>query len=137
MGMARWMTIKDALEEFDLLDFLNEILESFVEEHEDQVLIESELIDLLEEHEEEYEFVPDMDGDYTESFERNVKEALGLIAEEEGLFFQDDFSEDALDDLGMEGIYEDDLDEEEEEDPRGNGVDSDEYDVYDGEDDYY
>lgn len=135
--MAKWMTIKDALEEFDLLDLLNEILDSYVEEKEDQVLIESELLDLLEEHEEEYEFVPDLDGDYSESFERNVKEALGIIVEEEGLIPQDDFSDDAMDDVDIEDIYETSLDEDEDSDPRGHGVDSDEYDEYDSEDDYY
>ena len=135
--MAKWMTIKDALEELDLLDLLNEILESYVEESEDQVLIESELHDLLEEHEEEYEFVPDSDGDYSESFERNVKEALAIIIEEEGLIPEDDFSDDGLDDMDMDGIYDDDMDEDQENDPRGHGMDGDEYDDYASEDDYY
>ncbi|WP_022668673.1 hypothetical protein [Desulfospira joergensenii] len=135
--MAKWMTIKDALEEFDLLDLFNDILESYGEEKEDPVFIESELRDLLEEHEEEYEFVPDPDDDYSESFERNLKEALVVISEEEGLRDQDDFSEDALDDVDIEDIYENGIDDERVKDPRGHGADADEFDEFDGEEDFY
>ncbi|MCF8091945.1 MAG: hypothetical protein K9K21_00145 [Desulfotignum sp.] len=83
--MAKWMTISDAVDAFDLYDLFSEIVDSYNEEMDDPDSIASELMDLLEEHEEEYEFFADPDGDYTESFERNLRDAVWAVFEEYGL----------------------------------------------------
>jgi hypothetical protein len=107
--MARWMTISDAVDAFDLYDLFSDIVDSYSVEMDDPEAISSELMELLEEHDEEYEFSADPDGDYTESFERNLREAVGFIFEEFGMgelpaneFVDTDVDEDDLTD-----IYED------------------------------
>ncbi len=135
--MSKWMTIKDALEEFDLFDLFTEVVESCSEEVEDKTVIDSELYDLVEEHDEEYEFSTDSDGDWAESFERNLREALAVILESQGLTPQEDFSEEAMDDIDIEDIYETRLDEKTKKDPRGYGADADEYDQYEQDDELY
>lgn len=128
--MARWMTISDAVDAFDLYDLYSDIVDSFSEEMDDPDATASELMELLEEHDEEYEFSADPDGDYAESFERNLRDAIGLIFDEFGLgelpeseFDDPDVAEDDLTD-----IYEDKFED---------GIKPDRVDleVYDEEDD--
>ncbi len=130
--MAKWMTISDAVEKFDLFDMFSDIVESYMDNIDDHSAIELELYDLLEEHEEEYEFVPDSDGDYAESFERNLREAVSIIFDEHGIseMLLDEYpDDDDIDDDEIVGIYDsefeqgveqnevdlDDMDEPEEE----------------------
>lgn len=110
--MATQMTIYDAVDAYDLYDTFNDILDAYETDFYAQSEIDTDLRDLIEEHEETYEFVPDEDGDYADSLERNLKEALGLIFEEHGVdFFDDEFAEEAMDDDDIAGIYDDDLDD--------------------------
>jgi len=89
--MAKRMTILQAIEEFELDSLYNDIIESYGENLEDPSLV-SDLYDLIDESEEEYEFNPDQDDDYSESFERNLVEAIHSIVEEnEELEFSDDY----------------------------------------------
>ena len=112
--MAKYMTILDALDAFDLYRAFNEIVEGYEIDFYKRSEIETDLRELIEEHEETYEFTPDEDGDYTESLERNLKEALGMIFEDYGMerFLDDDFSDDALDDDELAEIYNDGLEDE-------------------------
>ncbi len=111
--MAQWMTITDAVDAFDLYDLFSEIVDSYSLEMDDPDSIASELIELLEEHEEEYEFVADPDGDYAESFERNLRDAVGFIFEEYNLgdLPEEDFDESAVDEDDLTDIYEDKFDD--------------------------
>lgn len=110
--MAAYMTIYDAVEAFDLYDTFNDILDTYEAEFYAQSEIETDLRDLIEEHEETYEFSPDEDGSYAESLERNLKEALGMIFEEHGVDFVDEeFAEEAMDDDDIAGIYDDGLED--------------------------
>ncbi|MCA1795534.1 MAG: hypothetical protein ABR534_04520 [Desulfotignum sp.] len=110
--MAQWMTITDAVDAFDLYDLFSEIVDSYSLEMDDPDSIASELIELLEEHEEEYEFAADSDGDYTESFERNLRDAVGAIFEEYNLgdLPEEDFDDTAVDEDDLTEIYEDKFD---------------------------
>jgi hypothetical protein len=101
------MTISDAVDAFSLFDLYSEILDSYGEEFDTQSSVASDLYDLISEHEDEYEFSPDSEGDYAESFERNLKEAVSIIFEEHGLDgdFDIEFSTDAMDDDEISGIY--------------------------------
>lgn len=83
--MAKHMTISDAVDAYDLYDFFSEFLDAYESDFYARSEIETELRDLIEEHEETYEFTPDEDGDYSESLERNLREALGIIFEEHGV----------------------------------------------------
>ncbi len=121
MGKKR-LTIQDALEEFELYDLYNDIIESYGEELEDPSLV-SDLYDLIDEYEEKYEFFPDPDGEYTESFERNLRDAITTIVEEnEALSFVDeDFADEDIPEIFDEDFddskdFELDMDEEEEDD---------------------
>lgn len=114
------LTIQDALEEFECYDLYNDIIESYGEELEDPSLV-SDLYDLIDEYEEKYEFFPDPDGDYTESFERNLRDAITTIVEEnEALSFVDeDFADEDIPEIFDEDFddskdFELDMDEEEE-----------------------
>ena len=80
--MSKWMTISEAVDAFDLYDLFSEIIDSYSDEMDDPEAVASELIELLEEHEEAYEFSSDADGDYAESFERNLRDAVGYVFEE-------------------------------------------------------
>jgi hypothetical protein len=93
--MAKRMTIQIALEEFELYDLYADIIESYGQELEDPSLV-SDLYDLIDEDEEKYEFRPDSDGDFSESFERNLREAITIIVEanEELIFLHDDYLDD-------------------------------------------
>ncbi len=111
--MSKWMTISEAVDAFDLFDLFSEIIDSYSEEMDDPDAITSELTELLEEHEEEYEFSSDSDGDYADSFERNLRDAIGYVFEEFNLgelpdvdFVDPDVDEDALTD-----IYDDKFDD--------------------------
>src|SRR3989339_632875 len=118
MGKKR-LTIQDALEEFEFYDLYNDIIESYGEELEDPSLV-SDLYDLIDEYEEKYDFFPDPDGDYTESFERNLRDAITTIVEEneELSFVDEDIPEIFDEDFDDEKDFELDMDEEEEdEDP--------------------
>ncbi len=97
--MAKRLTITEAIEEFELYSLYNDTIESCGENLEDPSLV-SDLHDLIDESEEEYEFFSDPDGDFSESFERNLIEAIHTIVEEneemkfsEDIYFDDDFSE--------------------------------------------
>ena len=107
--MARWMTISDAVDAFDLYDLFSDIVDSYSEEMDDPDSLASELMELLEEHDEEYEFSADPDGDYTESFERNLRDAVGFIFEEFGLgeLPEDTFVDPDVDEDDLTDIYED------------------------------
>jgi hypothetical protein len=111
--MAQWMTITDAVDAFDLYDLFSEIVDSYSLEMDDPDSIASELIELLEEHEEEYEFTADADGDYTESFERNLRDAVGFIFEEYNLgdLPEVDFDDSAVEEDDLTDIYEDKFDD--------------------------
>ena len=110
--MEEKLTIQLAVEQFDLYDLYNEIVDSYTDDLEDPSV--SDLYDLIEEYDEEFEFTPDENGDYTASFERNLREAIATIIEsEENLSFVDDeFEDDQVPEIyGDE--YEDDNDCEE------------------------
>lgn len=110
--MATYLTIYDAVEAFDLYETFNEILDTYEPDFYARSEIDTDLRDLIEEHEESYEFTPDEDGDYADSLERNLKEALGLIFEEHGVdFLDDEFAEDAMDDDDIADIYDDGLED--------------------------
>lgn len=113
--MGKHMTISDAVDAFDLYDFFNEILDAYETDFYARSEIDTELRDLIEEHEETYEFIPDEDGEWAESLERNLREALGMIFEEHGVehLFDDEFSDEAMDDEDIAGIYNDGLEEDE------------------------
>jgi hypothetical protein len=119
MGKKR-LTIQDALEEFEFYDLYNDIIESYGEELEDPSLV-SDLYDLIDEYEEKYDFFPDPDGDYTESFERNLRDAITTIVEEneELSFVDEDFADEDIPEIFDEDFddskdFELDMDEEEE-----------------------
>lgn len=121
--MIKMLTIQNAVEEFELYGLYNDIIETYGEELEDPSLV-SDLYDLIDEYEEEYEFFSDSDGDYSESFERNLRDAITTIVEEnEALsFVDDDFEDDDIPEIFDEDFEEDakeefdlDFDEEEEE----------------------
>ncbi|MCG8633162.1 MAG: hypothetical protein MI863_04995 [Desulfobacterales bacterium] len=105
--MAKKMTICNAVDAFELYDLFNEILDTYEADFYTRAQIDADLKDLLEENEDIYEFTPDENGEYAESLERNLKEALSLIFEEHGVehAFDDEFMEDAMDDDEIEGIY--------------------------------
>jgi len=110
--MATYLTIYDAVEAFDLYETFNEILDTYESDFYARSEIDTDLRDLIEEHEETYEFAPDEDGEYADILERNLKEALGLIFEEHGVdFFDDEFAEDAMDDDDIVDIYDDGLED--------------------------
>lgn len=123
MGKKR-LTIQDALEEFEFYDLYNDIIESYGEELEDPSLV-SDLYDLIDEYEEKYDFFPDSDGDYTESFERNLRDAITTIVEEneELSFVDEDFADEDIPEIFDEDFddskdFELDMDEgEEDEEP--------------------
>lgn len=79
--MTKILTIQEAIDEFELFVLYSDIIETCGEHLEDPSLV-SDLYDLIDEHEEEYEFQSDQDGDYSESFEKNVLEAIHIIFEE-------------------------------------------------------
>ncbi|MEE4363905.1 MAG: hypothetical protein V2J08_08215 [Desulfotignum sp.] len=105
--MAKWMTISDAVDAFGLYDLFTEIVDSYSEDMDDQSAVASELLDLLEEHDEAYEFFADPDGDYAESFERNLRDAVGAIFEEYDLgdLPEDEFLDTAVDEDELDDIY--------------------------------
>lgn len=102
--MTKKMTIQLAVEEFDLYDLYKEIIESYGDDLEDPSLA-SDFYDLIDESEEEFEFWPDSDGDVSESFERNLREAITTIVEanDDLVFVDDDF----LDDENISEMYDD------------------------------
>ena len=111
--MPKWMTISEAVDAFDLYDLFSEIIDSYSEEMDDPEAIASELTELLEEHEEEYEFSADPDGDYAESFERNLRDAIGYLFEEFNLgeLPEIEFDDPDVDDDDLTDIYDDKFDD--------------------------
>ncbi len=103
--MAKKMTIFDAVEAFELYDLYEDIIDAYEADFYARAEMEADLRDLIEEHEELYEFSAEEDDDYTESFERNLKEAISIIFDDHGLDAQ-------LDDALMDGddmdVYDDD-----------------------------
>ena len=110
------LTIQAAVEEFELYDLYNDIIESYGDELEDPSLV-SDLYDLIDEYEEVFEFFQDADGDYIESFERNLRDAITTIVEEnEALSFVDEDIPEIFDeDFDDSKDFELDMDEEDEE----------------------
>ncbi|OGR10819.1 MAG: hypothetical protein A2097_01040 [Desulfobacula sp. GWF2_41_7] len=119
--MAKRLTIQAAVEEFELYDLYNDIIESYGEELEDPSLV-SDLYDLIDEYEEVFEFFPDSEGDFAESFERNLRDAITTIVEEneELSFVDEDFEDEDIPEIFDDDEYEDekdfDLDMDEEDD---------------------
>lgn len=117
--MAKRLTIQLAVEEFDLYDLYTDIVESYGDDLEDPSL--NDLYELLEEFDEEFEFVPDASGDFSAGFERNLREAIALILEEteELSFVDDEFEEDEVPEIYGDEFeqdsdrYDPDLSEEE------------------------
>lgn len=107
--MAKKMTIFDAVEAFELYDLYEDIIDAYEAEFYTRSEMEADLRDLIEEHEEIYEFSADDDGDYAESFERNLKEAISIIFDDHGLDvdlddeYMDDDDMDVYDDESLEG----------------------------------
>jgi hypothetical protein len=83
--MAKKMTISDAVEVFDLYDLYEEIIDAYEADFYTRSEMEADLRDLIEEHDEIYEFSADEDDGYAESFERNLKEAISMIFDDHGL----------------------------------------------------
>ncbi len=122
--MAKRLTILLAVEEYELYDLYKDIIESYGEDLKDPSLV-SDLYDLIDEYEEEFDFSPDSDGDYSESFERNLKEAINTIVEEsDDLIFVDRGYPDNDDILE---IYDDEFDD----DDQSLRADSDDEDIDD------
>lgn len=127
--MVKKMTIFDAVEAFDLYDLYEEIIDAYEAEFYAQSEMEADLRDLIEEHDEIYEFSADEDDCYSESFERNLKEAVSMIFDDHGLDaqldddqFMDEDDIDVYDDEPMatspsrnedDGDFEEDVDEDE------------------------
>ena len=100
--MAKKMTIFDAIEAFEVDDLYEDILDAYEVDFYAQSEVDADLRDLLEEHEEIYEFSADEDDDYAESFERNLKEAISMIFDDYGLDVQlDDPFMDVGDDIDV------------------------------------
>ncbi|MGM0654396.1 MAG: hypothetical protein ACQETR_03605 [Thermodesulfobacteriota bacterium] len=100
--MAKKMTIFDAVEAFEVDDLYEDILDAYEADFYAQSEVDADLRDLLEEHEEIYEFSADEDDDYAESFERNLKEAISMIFDDYGLDVQlDDPFMDVGDDIDV------------------------------------
>lgn len=121
--MAQKMTIFDAVEAFELYDLYEDIIDAYETDFYAQSEMEADLRDLIEEHDEVYEFSVDEDDGYTESFERNLKEAISIIFDDHGLDAQLDESfmdEDEID------VYDDE--------PMGSSPGQDEEDSDFGED---
>lgn len=127
--MAKKMTIFDAVEAFELYDLYEDIIDDYEADFYARSEMEADLRDLIEEHEEIYEFSIDEDDDYAESFERNLKEAISIIFDDHGLDVQ-------LDDAFIDG---DDIDDVYDDDPleRGPGKDEDEGAFGEDEDDIF
>nr|WP_320193203.1 hypothetical protein [uncultured Desulfobacter sp.] len=99
--MAKKMTIFDAVEAFELYDLYEDIIDAYEADFYDQSEMQADLRDLIEEHDEIYEFSIDEDDGYAESFERNLKEAISIIFDDHGLDAQLD--DDFLDGDDIEG----------------------------------
>ncbi len=124
--MAEKMTIFDALEAYELYDLYEDIIDvcesEFYSQSEE---VEADLRDLIEENDDVYEFTPDEEGDYSESFERNLKEAISIIFDDHGLEAQ--FEEDFMDeDMADDDMYTESLEDAEQDDGGGFGEDEDE-----------
>ncbi|MCF8087353.1 MAG: hypothetical protein K9K63_00180 [Desulfotignum sp.] len=112
--MSKWMTISEAVDAFDLYNLFSEIIDSYSDEMDDPDAVASELIELLEEHEEAYEFSSDSDGDYAESFERNLRDAIGYVFEEFNLgeLPEVDYVDPDTDEDDLANIYDDKFDDD-------------------------
>jgi hypothetical protein len=112
--MSKWMTISEAVDAFDLYNLFSEIIDSYSDEMDDPEAVASELIELLEEHEEAYEFSSDSDGDYAESFERNLRDAIGYVFEEFNLgeLPEVDYVDPDTDEDDLADIYDDKFDDD-------------------------
>ena len=107
--MVKKLTVQLAVEEFELYELYIDIIELYGQGLEDPSLV-SDIYDLIDEDEEEYEFWPDSNGDFSESFERNLREAIITIVEgNEDMVFMDD---DYLDDDQIPEIFDGDFEEE-------------------------
>lgn len=122
--MAIKMTLFDALEAFELYDLYEDIIDAYEADFYTRSEMQADLRDLIEEHEEIYEFSADEEDDYAESFERNLKEAISMIFDDHGLDVE-------LDDQFTDG---DDIDVYGDE-PLGAGPDRDEDEDAFGDDD--
>ena len=102
--MAKKMTIFDAVEAFELYELYDDIIDAYETNFYARSEMDADFRDLIEEHDELYEFSVDEDDGYAESFERNLKEAIRLIFDDHGLDVR-------LDDQFMDGedidVYDD------------------------------
>ena len=116
------LTIQLAVEKFDLYDLYSDIIESYSEDLDDPSL--SDLYELIEEYEEPFEFYPNSEGDFSSSFEKNLREAIATIIEttEELSFVDDEFEEDEVPE-----IYGDEFEGDADEFDLGLGEDDDLY----------
>lgn len=114
----RKLTIQMAVEEFELYALYSDIIESYADDLDDPSV--SDLYEHIEEYEDEFEFHPNSEGNYSESFEKNLREAIATIIEniEELSFVDDEFEDDEV-----PAIYGDEFDS-----------DSDEFGLNDDED---
>ncbi len=105
--MGDKLTILLAVEEFELYHLYNEIIDSYIDDLEDPSV--SDLRELLEEYDNEFEFVSDTNGDYTKSFERNLREAIATIIEsvEDLSFVDDEFENDGIPEIYGENFEND------------------------------
>lgn len=105
--MVRRLTIQLAVEEFELFDLYSDIIDSYSDDLDDPSL--SDLYDLVEEYDEEFEFYPNSEGDFSSSFEKNLREAIATIIEttEELTFVDDEFEDDEIPE-----IYGDEFDQD-------------------------
>ncbi|MCF6246963.1 MAG: hypothetical protein L3J69_06330 [Desulfobacula sp.] len=119
--MRKNLTIQLAVEEFKFYDLYNEIIDSYTEDLDDPTVFD--LYELIVEYDEEYEFLPDLKGNYTASFERNLRQAIATIIEraEELSFVDDEFEDDEVPEIYGENFDNDsgkfDLDSEDDEEP--------------------
>lgn len=112
--MAKKMTILDAVEAFEL----DELYEDIIDAHEADFYVrsdmEADLRELIEAHEEIYEFSADENENYAESFERTLKETISMIFDDHGLDvrfedpFMDEDDTDVYDDDPLHAVPEQD-----------------------------
>lgn len=119
--MGKKLTIQAAVEAFEFYHLYNEVIDSYAGDLDDPSI--SDLHELIDEHEEVFEFVPDSKGEYTKSFERNLRQAVAAIIEiaEDLTFVDDEFEDDEIPEIYGDDFENDtpafDIDFEEDEDP--------------------
>ena len=78
--MAEKMTIFDALEAYELYDLYEDIIDACETEfYAQSEEVDAELRDLIEEHDDVYDFIPDEEGDYSESLNATLRRLSALF----------------------------------------------------------